>query len=350
VGEDNSGGELTDLRASVDELFHDHADAFSSQSPVYAVLCRHMQSDPSVLEILRDVGDLGNLEWDVPLRLLAGIHFLALTGDAPDVQDAYENGLDPWPAVADVLVARREWLARHVSEQPVQTNEVHRSWALTPAFLTAFARYRDLPIDVIELGCSAGLNLYWDRYLHVYENGEFGARRSPLVLSGEERRPVDRGTLSLRPRIRGRIGVDLQPIDPASPRDARLLESFFAPDQPDRRARLRAAIRVAQEDPPTLVEGELLEVLPALLADRAHDALTLVFETATLIYASQPERDRLAAILERAGRDGQLAWVTTTSPLDELEDGFGVAVRTWPGDARTVAHMHFHGRWLDWRL
>ncbi len=53
----------------------------------------------------------------------------------------------------------------------MQTNEVQRSWALLPAFLTV-ADGR--PLDLLELGPSAGLNLLWDRYATATRTGTWG--------------------------------------------------------------------------------------------------------------------------------------------------------------------------------
>src|SRR5262245_6608887 len=106
-------------------------------SVLYTRLAREHADDPVLEEI---VGGLKPL-WNVPLLVFAGVHFLALSGEAPD----------PWPRFGDVLVERREFLARFVASQHVQTNEVQRSWALLPAFLWVAG---DAPLDLVELGPS----------------------------------------------------------------------------------------------------------------------------------------------------------------------------------------------------
>src|SRR5471032_275605 len=78
-----------------------------------------------------------DLRWDLPLRLLGALHYLVLAG------------LASWGDVDAALEEHAGFLGRHLVEQQVQTNEVQRSWALLPAFLSV-ADGR--PLDLLELG------------------------------------------------------------------------------------------------------------------------------------------------------------------------------------------------------
>jgi hypothetical protein len=117
-------------------------------SPLYARLAREYADDPRLVRI---VGDR-EPRWEVPLRVFAAVHHLALTGRVED----------PWSSFGEVLEAYADELARFVAEQPVQTNEVQRCWGLLPGFLSAADRSRRF--SLVELGPSAGLNLFWDHY------------------------------------------------------------------------------------------------------------------------------------------------------------------------------------------
>jgi hypothetical protein len=313
------------------------ADFERGGSKLYAALARSYADDPLVAEI---VGD-HEPRWEAPLRLFGGVHYLELSGVVKQ----------PWPKFRGVLEAYRDWLVRFVAEQPVQTNEVQRSWALLPAFLTV-ARTVARPLDLIELGPSAGLNLMWDRYRYEYASGSWGSRRARIRLAGEDRVPPPSDLLATRPAVRKRTGIDRRPIDVTSAHGAHLLQAFVWADQTHRLDRVRAAIEVVREDPPELLQDDYVEVLPALLAQRADDAVTIVFETASRLYLAPEARERLRAGVDAAGAAGPLVWIATRTRDEDEEDGDGYALElaVWPGgERRVVARFGYHGEWLAWR-
>ena len=275
-------------------------------------------------------------KWDVPLRLLGGMHYVAL-----------RDGADPWSDVASFLEEQRDWLRRFVSEQSVQTNEVRRSWALLPAFLAL----RAPRLELVELGPSAGLNLLWDRYRYQYSAGAWGNAGAPLALAGDERVPVPASLLERRPEVVRRRGVDLAPVDVTTEHGARLLQCFVWADQHERLERARRAIEVVRAEPPELVAGDYVDVLPAVLRQRERDALTVVFQTASTAYLD----DERYAQLQRALADAErpLAWISTrrwTERTEATENGYELELALWPEhEPRLVARMGFHGQWLDWR-
>src|SRR5262249_36262142 len=170
------------------DVFDARAALCDGRSPLYAALCRRFADDPAAVAIVGDVP-----EWDAPLRLLAGLHFLVLAGDAT------------WE---DPLALHDAFLREFVREQAGQTNAVQRSWAPVHFFLVAAGLLGADELDVVEPGASAGLNLVWDRYRHRYAVGDWGPPDAPLSLAGEERTAVPERLLGLAPRIRRRVGID----------------------------------------------------------------------------------------------------------------------------------------------
>jgi hypothetical protein len=75
-------------------------------------LCRRLARDRTVASI---VG--GDPSWDAPLRLLGGLHYLVLAGEAT------------WD---DAVELHADFLRDFMRTQTVQTNEVQRSWVLLP--------------------------------------------------------------------------------------------------------------------------------------------------------------------------------------------------------------------------
>jgi hypothetical protein len=252
-----------------------------------------------------------------------------------------------------VLVDRREWLRSFVGEQGVQTNEVQRCFGLLPGFLSV-ADGR--PLDVIELGPSAGLNLCWPSYRYRYEAGDWGPADSELELTGDELSGPSAELLAERPAVRRRLGIDLNPVDVTTEHGARLLQCFVWADQTRRLERLRRAIEALRRDPPELVQGDYVQLLPQVLAGRDLEALTVVFQIASTPYVAEEGRRRIYATLSDAGRKGSLAFLNATRPAETWQgDGYGLELQVWQGRAsgevsrRIVGHMDFHGEWIAWQ-
>jgi hypothetical protein len=310
------------------EVFLDQAVHCESRSALYAELCRRFADDPVVAEI---VGP--EPTWEAPLRLLGGLHHLVLGGEAS------------WD---DSLEEHKAFLAEFVREQGVQTNEVQRSWVLVPLFLRVAERTGAEVVDLVELGPSAGLNLVWDRYRCVYEAGAWGPADARLTLTAEERGRVPAGLFERELAVRGRIGIDRAPVDVTKDAKARLLKAFVWAGQEERLERLDRAIAAVRADPPELVEGDFVELLPEVLASQPGDVLTVVFQTAALGYAGEEGRARVRAALEEAGRRRPLVFVTAGKGRTG-EQHWGLRIVYYPeGEREFAGEADYHGAWLDW--
>ena len=286
----------------------------------------------------------------MPLRLFGAVQYLVLSGSAPD---ALSGRFDDFAAA---LTSHEETLRERIETHGVQTNEVQRCTMLLPTFLAASAE-TGLPLELIELGPSAGLNLLVDRYRYRYDNGTYGPADGLLELTTEEQPggAVPASLLRQRLVVGRRRGIDLLPIDATTAEGYLLLRSFVWPGLDERVARLDAAVETLRRMPerPELLQGDYTAVLPGLLADRPADALTVVFETFSTVYLPDAAARALDEALEAAGADGRpLAWVSVrrwdlgagTDSVFELE------LRVWPGAARVAARVDPHGNTLDWRL
>ena len=315
------------------------AAGFEHRAPVAAALFRRCAEDPLALSLLPT-----EPTWDTPHRLLAGARWLVLTGEVAD----FEAAADPWPPFRATLEAHADRLATFVREHPVQTNEVQRCWALLPLFLMIAATARR-PLNLVELGTSAGLNLLWDRYGYEYRAGTWGDPAAQLRLRGDERAALPAALLSTDVDVRGRVGIDLAPVDARTEDGLRLLECFVRDD--GYRERLRAAAEVLRDDPPELVRGDYLDVLPELLHARDAEALTVVFQTHSTVYLADEERRRLREIVDAGAATGPLAWISTPTPEEhgQRRGDYPLELALWPGgERRIVARTDVRGEWLEW--
>src|SRR5689334_34012 len=157
-------------------------------SPLYAAVLEAAAGDVEAhgptWEILR--GHEEDPEFSVlGLRLLGAVNRRVLTRREPRLAEAYAagNGAAAWPALREALAANVAELRASV-ERPVQTNEVGRSAALLFGFL-AVAGETGLPLRLLEVGASAGLNLRWDRFRYGAGGFSWGPSGSTVRLEFE---------------------------------------------------------------------------------------------------------------------------------------------------------------------
>lgn len=283
------------------------------------------------------------------LRLMGSVHRLVLEGRAPELAKHYPSvGGEPgnaWPPFRKVLVEHRDVL-RELISRPVQTNEVGRSASLLGGFLTV-ARETGLPLRLLEIGASAGLNLRWDRYRYESTGWSWGDQASPVRFTDvfEDEAPEAVGVA-----VTERTGCDVAPVNPTTEEGRITLLSYVWPDQAERLQRLRGALAVADTIPARVERADAAAWLEARLADPVPRTATIVFHSIVFFYLDQTDRARVRTLLEQAGEgatpDAPVAWLQ----LEMEDDRFVVRLRLWPdGEDRMMATSTAHGppiRWL----
>ena len=294
------------------------------------------------------------LEAAVTLRLLGGVHRLVLDGRAPVLARHYPSvGGDgdvaaAWDAFVRLLDDAHDevasWLAR-----PPQTNEVGRAAALVCGLLTV-ARETRLPLRLLEVGASAGLNLRFDRYR--YEDGRraFGDPGSPVrfVDVWEGGAPFDASCT-----VATREGCDLHPVDPTTDAGRRTLVSYVWPDQAERLALLRGALEVAARVPARVDAAGAPDWLARKLAEPVPGTATVVFHSIVWGYLPAADQGRARDAIERAGAratpEAPLAWLPFEPSADRT--CAEVTLTSWPGGSeRLVATAGYHGAGVRYRL
>lgn len=286
------------------------------------------------------------------LRFMGAVHRLVLEGSAAELSAFYPS---VGGRVADgveeaFLAAVATHCARLVDSvhDPVQTNEVGRCAALIGGFLE-IARSTRLPLRVLELGASAGLNLRWDRYRYEARGATWGDPGSPVRLcTYNSDRPLP---FEVSGRVVERAGCDRAPLDPTTEQGATTLTSYVWPDQPHRLRLLRSALTVAAEFPVAIRREPAGTWLEARLAEERSGLATVVFHSIVLQYLPPEERDRvrelLAAAGDRATATAPLAWLRM-EPAGPLTH---VHLTQWPGGReRLVATAGYHGTGVRWLL
>lgn len=290
-------------------------------------------------------GDMSAFADSVPLRFLAGLHALVLTGKCPELAAVYPPNTAPdddtiWAAV-QAAVTNYDALLNQWLNNPPQTNEVRRAAVLIAAGHFLSARY-NLPIQMFELGASAGLNLMWDRFALKTPMGVIGAGDPIITLTPDWRGDQPEGNA---PHIIARRGVDLMPMDAHDPDDALRLISYLWADQPERLERTRAVI--AQLDA-TVDQGDAAQWLETQLQSASPDHLTLVYHTIAWQYFPPETQSRCAKAISNAGENGPVAHLSMEAD-ERRGEGAAITLTLWPeGEKLTLGRVDFHGRWVDW--
>ena len=201
------------------------------------------------------------------------------------------------------------------------------------------------PLDLLELGPSAGLNLLWDRYAYRYSSGTWGSGQ--LELAGNDRIPPPAGLLERRVEVVRRRGVDLSPVDITTAEGSRVLQAFVWPDQEKRLERLRRAIEVARDRPSGADPRRLRHRAAVTVARSGQRRAARRLPDRVDDVSRPPGAERLRAALHEAGGEEPLVFVTTGRAPDD--DGFSLEIERFPdGRPERVAVFDFHGEWLDW--
>ena len=215
------------------------------------------------------------------------------------------TGPDSMPRTGSELRAfvkrRGRELADVMRSHRTQTNEVGRCAVLLPALPSG-------PLALVEVGASAGLCLLLDRFYYEFGSTPIGEASSPVhvrcTVAGPV--PVPRAV----PQVVWRRGLDARPINVHDYDAIRWLLACVWVDHRERRRRLEGAIGLARAQPPAVSAGDLVDDLPAVLAEVPDDAQLVVFHSAVLNYVSPDRRQAFVDTLADTSKRRSVVWLS----------------------------------------
>jgi len=252
-------------------------------------------------------------------------------------------------------------IAELISRRSVNTNEVGRCAVLRLGYADVARMLPAVPFALVEIGASAGLNLFWDNFCYEYE---CGPAHAPLI-AGDPASAVRigcaiRGTVRppLSPddpfaaRVVRRVGVELEPIGLDNRHDVAWLRALVWPEQRERASRLDHAVAIARAARASLNfsmrQGDGAALLPTIAAELPEGEALCVVHSFTL--NQFPPKARLA--LDRALRDIAaqravlrlgLEWERRTAPMLSLTEYGGSGTKR-----RDLARCDAHGARVEW--
>jgi len=267
-------------------------------SPLYSNLARMSADDPAIVELACHA-----MASAPPVHVFTAAHYLLL-GGIEDPLAAYfptlaESPLPPeeaWPHFRRFCLAHRDEIIELVSTRPVQMTYVERCRNVV-APLSWVADVAGEPLNLIEIGCSAGVLLTFDRYAYEMREGErVGPVDAPFLLKGE----LEGGPKLRIPRIGKRIGMDLNIIDPSIEEDRRWMLATCFPELLGQQKRLADAMDIVAASDIAWLEGDALALIGEALA-MAPDPVC-VFHSACLFYWPAVAKEALDVVLCEASR------------------------------------------------
>lgn len=328
----------------------------------------------------------------VPLRWLAALHLLALQGIPPYARLWPDGAPGAEPARGDQAPAGRvgpaaarapglahggpfgaapdgspdaaldaaiehAWHSHRTPMQmllrlPPQTNEVQRSAALLPGLLHVAAQ-TELPLVLLELGASAGLNLWCDHYRHDHGIWSWAEAAPSLVLRSDWVGPPPPWQAQLH--IVRRAGCDANPVDLDDSRQTLRLAAYIWAEQGERLHRLQQALPVAAacmaRSGVRIQAAGAADFLRLQLRQRRPGQATVVMHSVVWQYIAPAQQADIEAQLLAAGRQADanspLAWLRFEPSGPDL--AVELRCRLWPlGDDRLLARCHPHAARIEW--
>ncbi|MBP2437217.1 DUF2332 family protein [Microbacterium amylolyticum] len=255
--------------------------------------------------------------------------------------------LQSYSAWAEFVWANQERVVAECAVRTTQTNEPLRCVPL----LLALERVAG-PIALLELGASAGLCLFPDRYSYRFRDDagrvislDPDERESAVVLTSDLRGV---NAPSRLPNVVWRAGIDVQPRRADEAEDRAWIAGLVWPGEDQRAQRVNAALDVAAASPPLLVAGDAADghALAALAAQAPKDATLVISTPGVLPHIPRVARERLIDAIR--GMDAR--WITLDSPrlhdawstpIADGAEGFALAV-----DGEVIALSDPLGGWI----
>lgn len=329
-------------------------EARRADSPLYVRLSEGVRDNPQ-LRAFAAQAKKGQPHANI---LFGAVHYLLLRGADHPLRAFYPNlnggaraNGDPVPHFVDFVGKYRADLEPLITSKVTNTNEVGRSALLHAAF-RAVAKDAGEPLNLIEIGPSAGLNLIWDRYGVRYHRGsetfELPVPDPALVidceLRGEKAPP-----LGPTPKIASRVGLELNPVNLDDPDQRDWLRALVWPDTHGRFERLEAALKACASERPEIRIGSALDLLPDALRAIPEDEPVCIYHSYVIYQFSTEMKEALESILTLAGLRRPIWRIAIEGKVDGTNTIEMIRYHDGIRDAQTLALCHPHGRWLDWR-
>lgn len=324
------------------------------KSPLYSILSLYIAEDPEMIDIcsvipkgqpvanllFASVKDLLYIQEDHPLKN----YYPEFT------KEEVKASQYAYPHFKDFVLNNKQDIINRLTTKYVQTNEVNRCAYLFPVLHYIYKK-TGTQMSLIEIGTSAGLQLFCDQYAYTYNNykTKFGNINSALILSSFIRDGDMPSFSSVELPIKDRIGIDLHVLDLMKEVDVRWLKSLVWPENLHRIEALEKAITQFNKSNNRLrlIEADALSCLEDLAMESDPESILCIFHTHVANQLTKEQRQTLLNIVSEIGKK---------------RDVFHIYNNIWDGQLHVESYIngyrreefrmdtHPHGEWFDWPI
>lgn len=339
------------MSETASEIFERFArDEFHNTSPLYEQLSRGVAQDPELLALAAQC----RKDERMPNLFFAAVHYLLLKGISHPLARFYKSlggsyavSDDPMPDFRSFCLQHVERIRELIAVRLVQTNEVSRCAGLAPVLVAASKDVSGRPLYLVDIGASAGLNLFWDHYGYKYGDRLLaGDRNSPVQIECALRGPNVPPLPAFFPPVTGRIGVDLNPLDVRVEEDALWLRALIWPEHEKRAELLRNAMAVVRQQRPELLAGDGIDRLPEIIRAVPVDSVLCIVRVFTPI--SQEARERLTTLVTNYAATRDLMMITARPHGGDDSELRLTSFVSCQRNEQSLAYMQNHGDWIEW--
>ncbi|MGV2941265.1 DUF2332 domain-containing protein [Mesobacillus sp. LC4] len=318
----------------------------NGSSPLYEFLSLKIAEDNTMLDLAgkaREGQPVPNLYFGAVHYLLMRGYNHPLAGFYPSLTEKPIPAEEAFPFFVDFCRTYSVEIIELIKSKIVQTNEVRRCSYLYPIF-SRISHLTQKPLALIEIGTSAGLQLFVDKYSYTYGTVEnFGSSHSEVHLRSEVR--GDKSILDPLHHfdVATRTGVDLHINDVRNPEDYLWLKALIWPEHFERRKLFEKAASYVSNQTLRLIEGDGVEMLRSLASDIPGDQVICVFHTHVANQMSVDTKEKLLEYIKEIGKRRTIFHIYNNIYDAKLHMDYYLDRKE---SLNTVGETDGHGRWF----
>lgn len=288
----------------------------------------------------------------IPNLFFASVHFLLLQGNEhplrayyPSIVDRAKPYSDAFGAFKDFCLAHRSEIEHLLQTKLVQTNEVRRCAYLYPVFSAVYDQAQK-PLALIEIGTSAGLQLFWDKYAYSYGTERtYGNTESKLHLTTNIRSQKQPPLPDSVPPVSHRVGLDLNTIDLKNEDEKLWLKALIWPEHQERLELFEQASSYVIEGEAQFKSGDGIANLTPIATAIPTDSAICIFHTHVANQLPVEAKERLLKAIAEIGRTRDVFHI-----YNNIDDSFLHldAIIAGVETKQTLAVTEGHGKWVEW--